>query len=870
MGKKVLAAAFAAGFLTGFAAEQVVCRVEDHGGGPQIYVDGMVCKPHWIWTRDTTRKLSLSSEWKSFDLAVTPAQDAKGAGVWIRIEHKPGLVEARNCRLVGSDGTDRVLDGWSVAQPAHRSFCKGGKGTFRLDFRMPTGANPFDKASFDMYSRRMDVKKGVTYRILMDVRAEGIGFFRPALQAADDSRYWAWLEEMPFDDPALLASCEQIRMAGTNGVVFVTFHTPSCWTEQEEDFSPVDATFRRILRANPKALLVPRIGLIPPSWWLKRHPEARMGFHDGTFARSQYASISSEVFRREAFAHVERMIRHLMKEFPRSFAGVHLAGQNTGEWFYAESYNKMSGYDESMLKAWRSWLKDRGDPGWETALVPPVEARERTNGLKRLMDVADPVQARNVEFSRFQQAEMASFVNEGNALCRRVTEGKKLVVSFYGYTWEFVRMHWGPANTGHYGVMKLIREGAENLDIISAPLSYDADRRFCGSTPVMHAADTFLRHGILPVYEDDSRTHLDERVGAAFSEGSLMNERETREMLARNLGVQAVRGFGSWWMDLYGHGWFQDEHLWDLLPEIREADEAALNRSRMYAPPVALIVDEESMLRTGVRDANVSGPLFKSSRRAFPRSGASYGQYLLEDVVERPLEARLQVHLATWAPTAETAARLAADRAKRPDLTRVWCWKPGLLTDCGSDLKAVERLTGFCVRFAATTSTVATVTVTGRSAGLPERIEVTKDFYANAVGQPCEELLAVETTPDDIVWATWEDGSAAVVLRRNPGGSGWSVFYGPTFIPWQAAATLVKAAGIHSYLSCPDGNAALYATDDLVVFQQHEKGRREIVFPEKVEILDVRANARLPKARSFAFDLEKGDVKILRVKKSAK
>ena len=46
MGKKVLAAAFAVGLLTGFAEDQAVCRAENRGGGPQEKViEGTIFVP---------------------------------------------------------------------------------------------------------------------------------------------------------------------------------------------------------------------------------------------------------------------------------------------------------------------------------------------------------------------------------------------------------------------------------------------------------------------------------------------------------------------------------------------------------------------------------------------------------------------------------------------------------------------------------------------------------------------------------------------------------------------------------------------------------------------------------------------------------
>ena len=41
-------------------------------------------------------------------------------------------------------------------------------------------------------------------------------------------------------------------------------------------------------------------------------------------------------------------------------AGYHPCGQNTGEWFYQETWGPaLNGYAQGDLRAWRQWLKER-------------------------------------------------------------------------------------------------------------------------------------------------------------------------------------------------------------------------------------------------------------------------------------------------------------------------------------------------------------------------------------------------------------------------------------------------------------------------------------------------------------------------------
>ena len=60
----------------------------------------------------------------------------------------------------------------------------------------------------------------------------------------------------------------QIRMAAVVGVDFVTFPIEMPWPApgQPADWKSVDTICSQVLRANPKALLLPRFGADPPQW----------------------------------------------------------------------------------------------------------------------------------------------------------------------------------------------------------------------------------------------------------------------------------------------------------------------------------------------------------------------------------------------------------------------------------------------------------------------------------------------------------------------------------------------------------------------------------------------------------------------------
>jgi len=470
-----------------------------------------------------------------------------------------------------------------------------------------------DWRDFHFHTARHAFRKGVTYRFSFEAeRLDRPGYVLPCVYSVSPEGVH---RAVPFDGRDVFLS--SVGKAAAAGVDFVSFPAEVRWGEKVVDFSALDALIGEILSVNPHALLVPRLPLDAPAWWLRDHPDDRMAFGDGT--RPQMASVSSRAYRRLAVDFAERVVRHLMERFPRHFAGIHPVGQNTGEWFYFQSWKRQCGYDPRTLEAFRAHLGDAD------ATVPTPQ--------ERLAPVLDE---RTVAFNRFLQLEMSDFVAEVARSCQRATEGKKLVVLFYGYTWEFASHRLGPANSGHYGVGNLLRKADGAIDVLCSPISYH-DRRLCGSAPNMSAGETVMRHGILWLNEDDSRTHLDLRSGTRM-EGSAVDLEGARRVLLRDTAQAAIRGFGCWWMDLMGRGWHDSPELWDVQKALMPVERALLGRERPYAPDVALVLDEEQMIRQSAAEQD-RGKALGELREVAARSSVPFGQYLRN--VDREIPAKI-------------------------------------------------------------------------------------------------------------------------------------------------------------------------------------------------------------------------------------
>lgn len=438
---------------------------------------------------------------------------------------------------------------------------------------------------------------------------------------------------------------DTIRLAADAQVDFVTFSTDTSWgcmnwwapPGEPPAYGRIDREFEHIIAANPNALIVPRVCADAPGWMLERDPSLRMVFDKGYPVRM--SSVSARPYREAACAEVEKLTRHLRGKFPRNFAGLHVSGQNSAEWFYMMSQSgELSGYDVHTHDAFRAWLAKWGEKDAATAEVPSPEARR----VKRPQGRLDPVLDRRViQFGEFRQEEMASLLCDLGAAVRRGSDGGSLAIFFYGYTWELGAVVAGAAETGHFFVDWIMRHGKDCIDGFSAPFSY-SDRGWPGSSPVMAPSETFMRNGFLWINEDDYRTHLENLWSFPVNVG-LRNRSPfvTRNALLRNGALNILRGHGDWWMDLCGRGWFRDAEMWKIRKALNVMDDAMMHRKKPYSPEIALVVDEKSLMRNGFGSGGEVRPQLYHARIRLNLCGATHGQYLLDDVLAKPPDCKL-------------------------------------------------------------------------------------------------------------------------------------------------------------------------------------------------------------------------------------
>ena len=840
-------------------------RVQQTRGGPQIHVDGKAVPPRFFWGAMNSGHISSQTEWTSHSFEFLPG-DVDGTGtLHFRFSQMPGDVWLADVRVQDAKTGEDILPPDSFSTATAENFGKNWNlwplgaantvGTIavadrsvHITLRKPPGGNWPD---FHLHSNQsLRFSAGRAYCCTFRAKAVPAQNLRVALYSVVGG-VWNFVGGPPG------AFLSQVSLARDAGVNLVSFAAPNCWTAPRPslspggrgmgegvpvDWTPLERLCRQIIAVNPKVLLVPRVEADAPDWWLQQHPEARMVYDGGKVAN--HSCVSDRAYRADVCAHLEKICRHLLETFPDHFAGIHPCGQNTGEWFYQDSWLRpLSGYDPATKTAFRQWLKAHGDPQADTAEPPTAdERRAHPDGLLR-----DPGrQRRLIDFARFQQQEMADHVAAMAAACRRGTDSRKLVIFFYGYLFEFPGLPGGAPASGHYALSSLLK--GKDIDILCSPISY-TDREWIGTAPSMTAAESVVRSGIMWLNEDDSRTYLDTRTQEHVQEGGLVNLEQTRQVMLRNSAQAALRGFGTWWMDLPAQGWFNDARIWEEIVRLRPVDAAMLERKEPFTPDIAAIVDEDSMCHLPGGSAAFAGELIYHGRAALGRSGAPYGQYLLDDAIAGNIPAKLQFFLSAWALTPEKRAALAGKR--RPGTVRVWCYAPGYLYPDRADIAGIKELTGFEAKAFAGASAEATPTEAGRKLGL------TAPWGPKGAIRP---LFSVAAAPDKTL-ATYADGSPAVAMRRS--SVGLDVFVGVPKLTPELVRALARLASVHLFA---EGNATVWAAEGYVSLQAHEAGPLVIdTGKEGVEkVVDALDGKTLGDGPKVTLTLQKGETRVLK------
>ncbi len=641
-----------------------------------------------------------------------------------------------------------------------------------------------------------------------------------------------------------LSIIRRAAQAGVHIVSFVVHLFP--WTPPGEtpNYRPFEEQIDAILKENPRALLLPRFGLTyVPDWWAKANPDEMMLYDNG---ERGYVSMASEKWRAEAGDILRKLVNHLESRYGEHILGYHPCGQNTGEWFYDRVWEGLlPGFEKPMEDAFRRYLRNRN------AILPTAEERKAKGKGVFLHPVT---QKRLIQFWRFQQEAMVEPLEEFARIIKEETDGRKLVVLFYGYTFELSALPSGAAVSGHLALERLLK--CPHVDILCSPISY-FDRQAGGAGGFMAPVDSVQLHGKLWLNEDDTRTYLSK---PEDNYGRAETLKDTLAVHQRNFAHIATRGAACWWMDLMGAGWLDGAEIWDNLAKLVKIYEDILPDRKPYQPEIAVVVDEASLCHLSYGNT-VTLPLLSQMRYELYRIGAPLGFYLLSDVCSGKVEhARMYLVLNAFAPT--EAQRRALKELIRKGKMVVWFYAPGYVRNNSASAEHITDLTG--IRVVEKEQIPSGIAYTG-AAIMARRAGVSLDSREEfGVREPHSPGFVVQDASAHTLATFLATGEVAVAIKRVE--RGWSVYFGTLRAGVYLLRALAKKAGVHLYQSYREpvvcmgsGLLALHGT-------QQSTWEQSISLPELATVYDpLRGETLKQQTCSLSLRIDKGETRLLRL-----
>lgn len=363
------------------------------------------------------------------------------------------------------------------------------------------------------------------------------------------------------------------------------------------DFGIMDREVSRVLEAAPNAIIFPRVNLMMPEWWCEDNPlECNDTGCDGDPGRECFASLK---WKEDAGNMLRQFIAHIEdSDYCDHIVGYQISDGSTEEWF---PFDQKGGVGPASREGFKQRFGENG-------------TRE--------------------QWLRYLSETVAEAIAYFAAIAKECTQRRLVVGCFYGYTLEVVE--W---ERGHHAAELLL--DCPDVDFFCSPSSYIGIRPAGRDWPAMTAVDSVILHGKMSFVEYDTRTHLSRPLREARPNGCVPGTYEggvwegpkdpqvTRWLLKNNTARQLTHGNASWWFDMWG-GWYAEEDMMSDFALYRKYVEESLEDPRVEESQVAVLADERgySLLPP---DRGAAGSCCYMSREALGLAGVPYAHYQMGD-----------------------------------------------------------------------------------------------------------------------------------------------------------------------------------------------------------------------------------------------
>lgn len=380
------------------------------------------------------------------------------------------------------------------------------------------------------------------------------------------------------------------------------------------DFSEVDELLWRVLSVDPEGYILFYLACDPYREWGAENPDHVTQDQNGKKAIVQMhpkrwgddpvpperfgPSPVSLKLRADVAAALRELVKYVESSEPgKAVIGYHIGGFNDGQWFHWASFDEkdphLADYCPGAQESFREWLKRRygGDvtalrKAWnqpqvtfESAKVPPFERYWAEGNL------LDPATQQDI-------ADYTAFYSEGVAetvmyLADVIKEASPRPV-ICGTYYEDISGN----SPNHIALSRYL--ASSSLDYLAGPAAYGI--RMAGYQGAVRSVfGSTLLHGKVFLTEQDWRSWLSypDTPENNFAHGRAENVEVHNAMVRRECGMMLAFGLGTWWYDM-GGGWFRDDQIMAGIAEAMRAFNRDLDIGGLPRADLAVFVSEES------------------------------------------------------------------------------------------------------------------------------------------------------------------------------------------------------------------------------------------------------------------------------------
>jgi len=672
-------------------------------------------------------------------------------------------------------------------------------------------------------------------------------------------------------------------------------HSPPTWIDFDTwDYSNFEERAAHVLEANPNAMLLLRVNLGTPRWWIDAHPEEWEILEDGssTYAEENrsptlphggpFPSIASEKWREANGMALRGFLEHVQnsKYGPHVFGYV-LNGLHTEEWYpWSAGLEELSGYGAPTQRAFRKWLRKKYQSdealqkSWSDSAVTlsnaevPLASDRRANRETTFRDVS--TQMNVIDFYVFYNELIPETIDYFAKIAREVTGGKKALGAFYGFMYEFA----GDPEYGHNALAKFNR--SPYLDFIYVTASYSGREFAKGGDFQRGPAYSVQLHDKLWYHDNDVISFLGkeilQRIGFTSDShwsrnldhhlkalGYTETPQQTRWMYRRGLGFCIAQGAYFCFFDLHG-GYYDHPDLLDEVTKLSRVAELSIRFDRRTCSEVLIVSDENSNAYATFNSSLLAFAL-RENQHQLIKLGAPQDHVLLTDLDRVEASRYKLVVFLNCFNVSDEQRELIASKFKRDERTLVWCYAPGYFKGNVSDPSYMQDLTGLNIQPSPDETQIEIKTeLLDAEFGLNQEFISRGKRVMELDTQGWGKLFSVKG--QGFQKLGFSVGREHVTLARKNMKDWTSIYTWSPALPAAAWRELAREAGVHIFNEVDD---SFYANSNFLSIHANGSGPRTIRLPYRANVMDMFTEEIVwPNAKEFTYDFENGETLLLK------